>query len=32
MIVSPPVLEGTGRVLAGLAPGEKWLFMSLIPD
>jgi alkylation response protein AidB-like acyl-CoA dehydrogenase len=30
MIVSPPVLEGTGRVLAGLAPGQKWLFMSLI--
>jgi alkylation response protein AidB-like acyl-CoA dehydrogenase len=30
MIVSPPVLAGTGLVLAGLAPEKKWLFMSLI--
>lgn len=32
MIVSPPVLQGTGRILAGLAPAKKWLFMSVVDE
>ena len=32
MIVSPPVLQGTGRILAGLAPAKKWLFMGVVDE
>jgi len=30
MICSPPVRQATGRMLAGLAPDEDWLFMMLV--
>ncbi|HXR13404.1 MAG TPA: acyl-CoA dehydrogenase family protein [Solirubrobacteraceae bacterium] len=30
MICSPPVRQAAGRVLAGLAPEEQWLFMMLV--
>lgn len=29
---SPLVLQGCGRQLAGLAPGEQWLFLELVPE
>jgi alkylation response protein AidB-like acyl-CoA dehydrogenase len=30
MICSPPVRQAAGRLLAGLAPDEDWLFMMLV--
>jgi alkylation response protein AidB-like acyl-CoA dehydrogenase len=30
LVCSPPVRQAAGRVLAGLAPDEEWLFMMLV--
>lgn len=28
----PPVIEGAGRALAGLAPNHAWVYMNLVPS
>jgi hypothetical protein len=30
LVASPKVFRGVGQVLAGLAPGKRWMFVDLI--
>jgi hypothetical protein len=32
MTSSPPVRQACGRMLAGLAPGKRWQFVSLVDE
>jgi hypothetical protein len=32
IVASPPVFQQIGRELAGLAPGQRWQFLSLVGE